>query len=51
MAHKVVDHRLILSPEAELDGQTQASVTDTLISQDSRAERGLQGREMMTAQE
>ena len=33
MVHKVVDHRLILSPEAELDGQTQASVTDLLTSQ------------------
>ncbi|MGD9962504.1 MAG: AAA family ATPase [Thermoplasmata archaeon] len=33
MAHKVVDHRLILTPEAELDGQTQASVTDMIVSQ------------------
>ena len=33
MAHKVIDHRLILTPEAELDGQTQASVTDMILSQ------------------
>jgi MoxR-like ATPase len=32
MAHKVIDHRLILSPEAELEGQTQAAITDGLLS-------------------
>ncbi len=32
MAHKVLDHRLILSPEAELEGQSQAGITDGLLS-------------------
>ncbi len=32
MAHKVVDHRLILSPEAELGGMTRAGVTDSILS-------------------
>lgn len=32
MAHKVVDHRLILSPEAELGGMTKAGVTDSILS-------------------
>lgn len=32
MAHKVLDHRLILSPEAELEGQTQAAITDALLT-------------------
>lgn len=32
VAHKVMDHRLILSPEAELEGQTQASVTESLLT-------------------
>jgi MoxR-like ATPase len=31
MAHKVLDHRLILSPEAELEGQTQAAITEGLL--------------------
>jgi MoxR-like ATPase len=32
MAHKVVDHRLIMSPEAELSGVTRASMTDRILS-------------------
>ena len=32
MSHKVLDHRLILSPEAELGGLTRASVTDSVLS-------------------
>jgi MoxR-like ATPase len=32
MAHKVLDHRLILSPEAELGGMTRASITDSILS-------------------
>jgi len=32
MAHKVMDHRLILSPEAELGGMTKAAVTDSVLS-------------------
>jgi MoxR-like ATPase len=31
MAHKVIDHRLILSPEAELGGQTRAGLTDSIL--------------------
>ncbi len=33
MAHKVIDHRLILSPEAELGGMTRATITDSILSQ------------------
>lgn len=33
MAHKVVDHRLILSPEADLGGMTKATITDSILSQ------------------
>ncbi len=33
MAHKVMDHRLILSPEADLGGMTSATITDTILSQ------------------
>lgn len=32
MAHKVIDHRLILSPEAELGDLTKASITDSILS-------------------
>jgi MoxR-like ATPase len=32
MAHKVLDHRLIMSPEAELGGMTKASITDSILS-------------------
>jgi len=32
MAHKVIDHRLILSPEAELGGMTRGSLTDSILS-------------------
>ena len=32
MAHKVIDHRLILSPEAELGGVTKASMVDSILS-------------------
>jgi len=32
MAHKVMDHRMILSPEAELGGLTRAGVTDSVLS-------------------
>ena len=31
MAHKVIDHRLILSPEAELGGQTRAGLSDSIL--------------------
>ena len=33
MAHKVIDHRLMLSPEAELEGLTASSVTESILSQ------------------
>ena len=32
MAHKVMNHRMILSPEAELGGLTRAGVTDSVLS-------------------
>lgn len=32
MAHKVMNHRLILSPEAELGGLTKGGVTDSVLS-------------------
>ena len=32
MAHKVIEHRLILSPEAELSGVTMASMVDSILS-------------------
>lgn len=32
MAHKVVDHRLMTSPEAELSGVTRANITDSILS-------------------
>jgi MoxR-like ATPase len=32
VAHKVLDHRLILSPEAELEGQTRAGITEGLLA-------------------
>ena len=32
MAHKVVDHRIILTPEADLEGQTPGSVTESVLS-------------------
>jgi MoxR-like ATPase len=32
LAHKVMDHRLILTPEAELGGLTRASITDSILS-------------------
>lgn len=32
MAHKVMNHRMILSPEAELGGLTRAAVTDTVLA-------------------
>ncbi len=32
MAHKVIDHRLILAPEAELGGMTKAGVTDSVLA-------------------
>ena len=32
MAHKVMNHRMILSPEAELGGLTRAGVTDTVLA-------------------
>jgi MoxR-like ATPase len=32
MAHKVLDHRLILSPEAELGGMTRPGITDSILS-------------------
>jgi MoxR-like ATPase len=33
MAHKVIDHRVILTPEADLEGQTPGSVTETVLSE------------------
>ena len=33
MAHKVIDHRLLLSPEAELEGLTGSSVTESILSE------------------
>lgn len=33
MAHKVIDHRLMLSPEAELEGLTASSVTEAILSE------------------
>ena len=33
MAHKVVDHRLVLTPEADLEGRTPGSVTESVLSQ------------------
>lgn len=33
MAHKVIDHRLMLSPEAELEGLTASSVTESVLSE------------------
>lgn len=32
MAHKVINHRLILTPEAELEGTTRSAVTDKVLS-------------------
>jgi MoxR-like ATPase len=32
MAHKVMDHRLILSPEAELGGMTRSGITDSILT-------------------
>jgi MoxR-like ATPase len=32
MAHKVMDHRLILSPEADMEGLTRSGVTDGVLS-------------------
>lgn len=32
MAHKVIDHRLILSPEAEMESVTAADITESTIS-------------------
>ena len=31
-AHKVMDHRLILSPEAEMEGLTRAGITDNVLA-------------------
>ncbi len=31
-AHKVIDHRLILSPEAEMEGLTRAGITDSVLA-------------------
>ena len=33
MAHKAVDHRLMLTPEADLEGQTPGSVTESVLSE------------------
>jgi MoxR-like ATPase len=33
MAHKVMDHRLMLSPEAELEGLTASSMTESILSE------------------
>ena len=33
MAHKVTDHRLVLSPEADLEGLTPGSVTESVLSE------------------
>jgi len=32
MAHKVMDHRLILSPEADMEGLTRSGITDSVLS-------------------
>jgi len=32
MAHKVIDHRLIVSPEAELEGLTASSITESILA-------------------
>ena len=32
MAHKVIDHRLILSPEAELGGMTRGGITESILA-------------------
>lgn len=32
MAHRVIDHRLMTSPEAELTGVTRASITESILS-------------------
>ena len=32
MAHKVIDHRLIMTPEAELGGMTRGGITDSVLS-------------------
>jgi MoxR-like ATPase len=32
MAHKVIDHRLILSPEAELGGMTKGGITESILT-------------------
>ena len=32
MSHKVVDHRLILSPEADMEGLTRSGITDSVLS-------------------
>jgi MoxR-like ATPase len=32
MAHKVIDHRLIMTPEAELGGLTRGGITDSVLS-------------------
>jgi len=32
MTHKVVDHRLILSPEADMEGMTRSGITDSVLS-------------------
>ncbi|MCJ7607360.1 MAG: MoxR family ATPase [Thermoplasmata archaeon] len=33
VAHAVIDHRLMLSPEAELEGLTAGSITDSILSE------------------
>jgi len=33
MAHKVIDHRVILTPEADLEGLTPGSVTESVLSE------------------
>jgi MoxR-like ATPase len=33
MAHKAMDHRLIMSPESELSGTTKASITESILSE------------------
>jgi len=32
MAHRVIDHRLILSPEADMEGLTRSGITDSVLS-------------------
>jgi len=32
MAHKVIDHRMIVSPEAELEGLTASSITESILA-------------------